>query len=494
VAAWSRATSLARRGRANRTPCQRIALHDTCSPRKRHSRMTDQPTLETKEAPPRLVRTIGSTALAKILVMGLSGLLGIINSRLIIQHFGVDAYTQFGLLTSLPALLPFADLGIGAVVVNAVAGSSSAKSDVYARRAIVTAVRILMISGGVILAIAGIITLLGLWPTLLGAGLMKSGGSLAAFLCLAIFGLALPLTVGQRILVGLRKTTVQVASQAVVAPFLLLCVISVIALALPAASWVPIFSFLANAVGSIVCLVVAGRALRPQFGIAAREIFHPKLAPSVPSLAVAWPMLAQMLALPIAMQTDRLLLSHLTRGTQLAQYNLASQLFGIVLSTIFAAGVAFWPIYARARAAKRIESPLKPTMWFFLGGLAFALVLAVLSPFLAGYISSGKIVLDPWLIGGFIVFVAFQAAKYPIGMYMTDARGLKFQIVPILIMVPLNLGISWWLIGVVGAGGPIIGSAVSVLLCQIIPNFLYVRRDLAARRLEAQIDSAPPVA
>lgn len=451
--------------------------------------MTDQTTVETEadEPSPRLVRAIGSTALAKVIVMGLSGVLGIINSRLIIQHFGVDAYTQFGLLTSLPALLPFADLGIGAVVVNAIAGSSNARTDLYARRAVVTAIRILMISGGVIFAIAGVITLLGLWPTLLGDGLMKSGGSLAAFLCLGIFGLALPLTVGQRILVGLRKTTIQVASQAVVAPFLLLCVITVIGLALPAGSFVSIFSFLANAVGSIVCLAWAARALKPQLRIAAREVFHPKLAPSVPSLAVAWPMLAQMLALPIAMQTDRLLLSHLTRNGELAQYNLASQLFGIVLSTIFAAGVAFWPIYARARAAKRIESPLKPTMWFFLGGLAFAAVLAIIAPFLANFISSGKIVLDGWLIGGFIVFVAFQAAKYPIGMYMTDARGLKFQIVPILIMVPLNLGVSWFMIGLVGAGGPIIGSAISVLLCQIIPNFLYVRRDLRNRRLEARL-------
>jgi hypothetical protein len=78
-------------------------------------------------------------------------------------------------------------------------------------------------------------------------------------------------------------------------------------------------------------------------------------------------------------------------------------------------------------------------------------------------------------------------------MYMTDARGLKFQIIPILIMVPLNLGLSWWLIGLVGAGGPIIGSAVSVLLCQLIPNFVYVRRDLAARRLAALTEIDSPV-
>ena len=68
---------------------------------------------------------------------------------------------------------------------------------------------------------------------------------------------------------------------------------------------------------------------------------------------LAWPMLVQMIALPIAMQTHRLLLSHLTDGDELAQYNLCAQLFGMVLQAIAAGGVALWPIYARARPAAR---------------------------------------------------------------------------------------------------------------------------------------------
>jgi hypothetical protein len=71
-------------------------------------------------------------------------------------------------------------------------------------------------------------------------------------------------------------------------------------------------------------------------------------------------------------------------------------------------------------------------------------------------------------------------------MYMTDHRGLWFQVVPILVLVPLNLGISWWLIGVLGAGGPVIGSAISVALCQVLPNFWYVQRDLKLKREAAE--------
>lgn len=433
--------------------------------------------------PPRqksLLSTVGSTAVAKVLVMGVSGLLGLFTSRIIISRFGTDSYAQYGLLTSFPSLLPFADLGMAAIVINAVAGSESVRTDRYVRNSITTAMRILIVAGGVIIASSFLITALGLWPTLLGQGL-TAGGSLGAFACLAVFGLVLPLTVGPRIMVGLRKTAAQVASQSVVAPFIFLSVTLAVALAAPIGDYLAVLSYLGSAMVAIICLIMAGRAIRPQLGQAIREIPQLRRAPSLSAFHLAWPMLVQMIALPVAMQTDRLLLSHLTSGDELAQYNLTSQLFGMVLQAIMAGGMALWPIYAKARASKDIRSPFKPALWFLGCGLLLAGILALASPLIAQFVSGGKIVLDFWLIAGFVFFVGTQAMKYPLGMYMTDKRGLQFQVIPILIMVPINLGISWWLIGVVGPGGPIIGSAVSVLLCQVIPNFVYVSRDLKRR-------------
>jgi O-antigen/teichoic acid export membrane protein len=435
---------------------------------------------------------VTSTAAVKIGVMGFSGVLGIINSRLIIQHFGTAAYAQYGLLSALPALLPFADLGIGAVVINAVASASSPSTDEKMRRAIVTAFRILLISGAAIIAIGLVITLCGWWPVLLGGGLIANGGSIAAFICIAIFGLALPLAVGTRILVGLHKTNTQVAAQAIAYPFMILSILALVAFSVPAGSYLSILTYIASALASIVCLIVAGRIIRPQLGRAVSEIFHPRRFPgSKGAIGVAWPMLAQMLALPIALQTDRLLLSHLTDGTQLAQYNLAAQIFGIAIQTIGAAGLAFWPIFARARAENRIQSPFVPMLWFTSGGLLLSLVLAAVTPWLSGFISGGKVQLSPWLIVGFVAYAAFQGANYPLGMYMTDKRGLTFQVWPILVSVPLNLALSWYLVGVIGAGGPIVGSAISVGLCQVLPNVWYVRHNLAVRRREVANGSAP---
>lgn len=427
---------------------------------------------------------VGTTATTKVVVMGLSGLLGIVTSRLIIQHFGTDAYAQYGLLTSLPSLLPFADLGIAAVVINAVASSNSVRTDDYMRRTIVTAIRILIVSGGIIVLIAVLISLLGWWPALLGNGLLEDGGSFAAFACLAVFGLLLPLTVGQRILVGLKKTNLQVASQSIVAPFMILSIGAMIVFGVPADSAIAVFSYIASGLVSVLCLIIASRSISPQLGAAFREVPRLWSVRGVPVIALAWPMLVQMIALPLAMQTERLLLSHLSTGNELAQFNLASQLFGVILQTIAAAGIALWPLYAKARAQSMVESPLRPALWFLLGGLVLGGALAAVLPWIVQFVTDGRFALDLWLVLGFVVFVGLQATKYPLGMYMTDARGLRFQVLPIVLMVPINLGLSWWLITLLGAGGAIIASAISVAICQVIPNFWYVRRDLARRRAE----------
>jgi O-antigen/teichoic acid export membrane protein len=435
---------------------------------------------------------VGSTALAKVFVMGISGVLAIFTSRLIITNFGTEAYGQYGLLTTITTLLPFADLGIAAVVINSIAGSSSVRTDVQVRRTIVTAFRILLMSGAIIAGAGVVITLLDGWNFLLGDGLIEGSGGIAALICLLVFGLGLPLTVGQRILVGMQRTSTQVASQAVVAPFMLLSIFTVSSLALPVGSYLAVFSYVGNALVSVICIVISARLLSPQLRLAVRELPRLRSAPGVPVMATAWPMLAQMLALPIAMQTDRLLLSHLSSTQELASYNLASQMFAIVLQTIATAGVALWPIYAKARVNASIESPAKPTLYFLAGGLILGGALAAASPWLVDFIADDKITIDGWLLGGFVAFAALQASKYPIGMYMTDSRGLRFQVLPILIMVVLNLSLSWWLIGLIGAGGSVIASAIGVAVCQVIPNLLYVRRDLARRRAAAA--SAAPSA
>lgn len=118
----------------------------------------------------------------------------------------------------------------------------------------------------------------------------------------------------------------------------------------------------------------------------------------------------------------------------------------------------------------------------FLGvATAAAGLLWLLLEWMTQLISDGEIQIGPALAGGFVVFVALQAVKYPLGMYMTDARGLRFQVLPIIAMVPIGLGLSALLIPHLGAAGPVWATSATVLVCQVLPNAWYVRGDLARR-------------
>lgn len=436
-------------------------------------------------------QVVGRTAFAKILVMGVAGVFGLVNTRLIIGHFGADAYAQYGLLATFPNLIPFADLGIGAVVINAVSGSEDLPEDARVRRTLTTALRVLISSALVIASIGVAIGLLGLWPTLLGARLLPGGG-LTATLCLLVYAAALPLTIGQRVVVGMGRAATQVLSQGVVSPAFTTMLVLAILLRLDAGNELSVLSYLANSLVAVICVTVAWRATRPLLRDAARDVPRLRSVPGVPIAGTAGPQLVQALAIPLAFQTDRLLLSHFGRPDDLAQYTLAASLFQLLTQTLFAASSAMWPLFAKARAQGRVVSPAKPTLVFALGGLLAALAMAALTPWAAGKLSDGLIAIPAVLIWVWVLNVVVEAAKQPITMYMTSPRGLQFQMWPVLVLIPVNLALSYLLIEPLGAAGPLLGSALTILLCQLLPYAWWVRRDLRQRRTPAA--ATPPAA
>ncbi|MDR7382454.1 lipopolysaccharide biosynthesis protein [Promicromonospora iranensis] len=422
-------------------------------------------------------RSVGGSALAQVAVTGLSGLLGMVTARLVIEHYGLGAYAQYGLLASLPALVPFADLGMAAVVVNVVASSERPADDPEVRRTLTSAFRVLLVSGIIIAAVGVAFGLLGLWPTLLGPGLLDGGG-LAATVCVAVLGLALPCGMGARILVGLGRNPLQVALTGLTAPLVMVGVLLLMALGDAGGNLLAVASYGASATVATVLLVTASRLLRPQVGKAFRDVPRLRSVPGVRVIDVAWPMLVQMVSLPIAMQTGRILLSHQATSVDLARYNLAAQLFGVVLAAVSTAGLALWPHFARARARSVRASPFRASLVFVAVGAVLAAALSGLLPLVVPLVTGGALRLGVPLVAAFVVFTLLQAAKYPVGMFMTDAAGLRAQVLPIVLMVPLNLGLSWWFIAPLGAAGPVWASCVSVLVCQVVPNALWTRRAL----------------
>jgi O-antigen/teichoic acid export membrane protein len=422
-----------------------------------------------------------------MLVLPISAVLGIVVTRLVVENYGTGAFAQYGLLVGIVGLLPFADLGVSAAVMNVVGAAESPATDDHVRRVLVTAIRALIGSALVLSAIAVLITAAGLWPALLGGGLLPGSGPVVAMTCVLLLAATMPLGVGQRILAGLGQNHVSVAVGGLQTPLVLATLLVLLWLGVPAGPAVAVIAYAATLVLSLVCTLLGARRIHPVVGEALRQVPRFRTARGGQVFDVAWPMLVQMIALPVAMQTDRIVVSHRAGAGTLAQYNLASQMFTPIWAVVSAAGVTLWPVFAKARARGGTDSPM-PTAALF-GGMAalMAVVVGLASPWLAQLASGGSIHLGVLLVISFAVLMVLQGLKYPLGMYMTDARGLRFQALMIVLLLPLNLGLSWYLAGPLGAAGPVIGSVIGVALSQLLANALYVRHDLRARRTAAEV-------
>ena len=66
---------------------------------------------------------------------------------MIILNYGDAAYAQYGLIVAMGTLLPFADLGIAAAVMNSVGGSERPGTDDAVRRTLLSALRVSCVSG-----------------------------------------------------------------------------------------------------------------------------------------------------------------------------------------------------------------------------------------------------------------------------------------------------------------------------------------------------------
>jgi O-antigen/teichoic acid export membrane protein len=282
---------------------------------------------------------------------------------------------------------------------------------------------------------------------------------------------------------GLGRNHVSIALLGLQTPVVLVCLVGILTFHTGGGSYLPVIPYIVTFFISAVSTYLAGRQIRPAFAGALRDAPRLRSVRGGKVFDIAWPMLIQMIALPIAMQTDRLILSHVSDVENLAQYNLASQMYLPVWQVVSSAGVALWPVFARARAggSKAAVSPLRMSAVFGGAAAGICLLISLIAPWLAARASGGRIDLGVGLLISFSIFMIFQATKYPMGMYMTDARGLRYQALMIVLLLPVNLGLSWYLAVQIGAAGPVIGSAVGVFCCQVVANWVYVRRDLRAR-------------
>jgi O-antigen/teichoic acid export membrane protein len=383
-------------------------------------------------------------------------------------------------MVSVISILPFADLGIGAAVVNAASTANTAESRSHAEAVVAGALRALTAVAAVLTVVALAISALGGWQAILGQTLQDDSTRAVGF-CIVLFAIALPINVCQRVAVGVGANDKQIVLQ-VVQPFLTLALVVITAVTFHDPSLAFVSFFFAYLLTSTINLFFANRwsdGLISSAGVRARRL-RERLNVTREIVDAALPMSVMMVGIPLVLQSHRIMLSNFGTTVDVARYSLAAQIFLPITALAAAASTTLWPFFARARVdgpdggSSRSSSP-----FFFsavLAGAALVLCggLTLLSPWVSALISGGAVDVSVALGIASTAFVGVQIAQAPLGVFLTDVVGLRFQAVCMVPLVIVVWAASRYAVEGGGSEGVLWMTTAAMVVLQVIPFAFFI--------------------
>lgn len=417
---------------------------------------------------------------ARLVVLPLSAVCGLIVARLTTLAVGIDQFGAVMLVAMLSQLLPFADLGAGAAVATGRARAHNSESGTEQfQRTVLTAIRTTLCAAGVLGLAATMIGLLGAWPALLGLrdSHFSSGVNAAAVLTLLAFSVSIPFALGADILRGSGRSHEAVLIAGVSGPASLAMTAALYVLNAPALTYalpIPVGVLL----GYIFSAMRARHTDKSIMSGLLRKVFSPRRFPGLAIAATAVPMFAVMIGLPLALQSDRIVLSYRVDPASLSDYSYVAQLYTPLFSVITVAGVALWPHFAADDKAPGALRKSWLTVLSILGtaGLLGAMGFLLLSPLAIHWMSAGTAHPGWSLLLAFAALLVVQSLQMSTGILLISPRQLRFQAFCVLALVITNLPLSWLLAGTIGPAGPVWASVITVAACQTVPAMIAATR------------------
>lgn len=410
-------------------------------------------------------KLLASGSGARIVTLPVGVVATAVTAAVAIRFGGDETYGYISLASTLFLILPFADLGLGAVIINAISAR-----DREALQLVYAILQKLTMVGFAI----GVLTLVGRstwsWDSLLNVPSNIVGANDAITLTLLFFAISVPLGVGHRIFVGLGLVRDLTLWSALAAPLTTMLTVIVALAGLPA-----MYMAMAPTMAlTVVGIILTHKGLRKLRGV------HHEFQEEVRRHSLvftALPYFITMVGSAATLNTGRLVISHSTTADQLAAYSLVSLLFLPALSIITTGSVVLWSSYRRPGANRLTLWKRALVLLTAFGGVvgtAFGLLAGPVS----SVVSEGSIRPEGRLILGFSALLVVMAVHQGSGLLLTDGRGLWFQGWCVLTAAAVSIPLAVrWTDGV-GAAGAILATLCTVLIVQALPTAIYARKVL----------------
>ncbi len=417
---------------------------------------------------------------ARLLALPITAVATLVSTRVVIEHYGIVVFDAFSLVVSMMTLLSVNNLGTGAAITTALAGRRA--GDARPERVALTAARVSLVAAAVTVGGSILITLADSWTAVAGSAVYSN----AAFgVAIVIICLSFPPLLGQSVLLGVHKNHVFVVLQGLLAP-LTLAVVVVLAATDADGSWIVIGPAAALFAVAVATMLASSRVAAFPWWTILRRVPARRRYPGGSIRDVSLPMTVIQLATPIALQADRLILSHFGTTGELANYTVCIQLFAPVTALVTSAAQPLWPMFTAVREAAARRPPMAKIMaGFVLGAVAVCAVVVALAGPLGRLVGSPLIDLGVLLPVANALVVISYAATFPVAMAIMDGPGVRLAAGASVLALPLNVAMSIAFIPQLGAASPLIATFAIGLLTQTIPFAWYFRRHAGAARYVA---------
>jgi len=426
-------------------------------------------------------RRVALTALASASAKGVSVLTAMISVPLAIKYLGTERYGLWMTISSVIAILGFADLGMGNGLLNMISQAYGKDDREMAREYVSSAFFMLC---GIALTLAAIFIAIYPrvpWPRVFNVSsaqaVVESGPAMAVFA--GCFLLNIPLGIVQRVQIGYQEGFANSLWQGIgnllgLAGVLLMIYLQAglpwLVLAMAAA---PV---LATTLNAVVLFGFKRPWLWPNWGSATG-----KAARRILQLGVLF--FALQVAVALAYSSDNIVTAQVLGPEAVTQYSVAMKLFSIAPMILGMVLTPLWPAYGEAITRGDVAWVKKTLVRSLVLTLLVTGLLSVLLVLFGGQIVRlwvGPEILPPFLLLlGLGIWMVIMAAGNAVAMFLNGAGIVRFQVICATLMTAGAILGKVFLAQRIGIPGIVWGTIIAYTVFVVIPLVILIPRLLS---------------
>ena len=432
----------------------------------------------------RVALTAAASALAKVVSVGTA----LISVPLTLHYLGVERFGVWMTISSLIAMLAFADFGIANGVLSAVAEAHGRNDRAALQRIVSSGFFMLTAIAAGLLVLFAVAYAHVSWHAVFNVqselARAEAGPALAVFV--ACFACAIPLAVVQRVQMGLQQGFLASLWQCIGS----LCALGGVLLAIRLQGGLP---WLVLALGGAPLL--AGLLNSLHFYLRSRPDLRPRLAlfgaADAKRLARSGALFFVLqVTVAVAYTSDSIVIAQLLGASAVAEYAVPEKLFGLITLAMSMVLAPLWPAYGEAIARRDsawVQQTLKRSLVTALGlSIVAAVGLLFMAPALLRLWVGAAIEPPLGLLAALAVWKVVEAGGNALAMFLNGAHVIGMQVAVALATAIAAIGLKVLLIPHWGISGAVWATVIAYVMMAALPYAVLVPRMVALQAAKGE--------